>query len=277
MIPLFVIFLREGVEASMIVAIVLAYLDHAGQRQHFRDVYVGVSAALGLAAAFGVVGYVALTRYSGSRVQTYFETATYLVAIVAITTMTLWMQRHARSLRSELARRSESALNSRQRFALSAVAFQAVGREGVETTVFTLAILFSNARQGAVPSTRGALLGAALGLGVSLAVALMIYRWGRRINIGRFFRWLGVILLVVGAGLVADTVENLQQLGWLPGGSVVWNSSGLINESSNVGDVLHSLVGYADQPTVSQLLVWMVYLGAVLVGFRVVSRPRPTH
>ncbi len=278
MIALFIIFLREGVEASMIVAILLAYLDQAGQRRHFRDVYVGVGIALGAAAAAGVVGYLSLQRYAGSRVQTYVETATFVVAIVALTVMTFWMQRHARSMRAELARRSDAALSSRQRFALSALAFQAVGREGLETTVFTLAILFSNVRQGATPATGGALWGALAGLACSLLIAVALYRWGRRLNLARFFRGLGALLLLVGAGLVADTVENLQQLGWWPFGThVLWNSSNWVSESSNLGDVLHSILGYADQPTLSQLVLWALYLVGALVAFRLVSRPRPTR
>ncbi|NNN03902.1 MAG: iron transporter [Acidimicrobiaceae bacterium] len=278
MIPLFVIFLREGIEAAMIVAVLLAYLRQIGRRDHFADIYLGVAVALALASVFGVIGYVALTRYSGSPVQTYFETSTYIIAIGALTAMTLWMQRHSRSLTAQLQRRSDQALTSRQRFGLSIVAFQAVGREGVETMVFTLAILFSNAHQGAAPSTRGALVGAFLGLLVALGVAVAIYRLGARLNMGRFFRILGVVLLVFAAGLVADTVENLQQLGWLPLGSrVLWNSSGFVRESSNLGDVLHSLVGYADQPTLSQLLLWVLYLAGVLLAFRLASRPRVTH
>jgi len=101
-IPTFVIFLREGIEASMVVAILLAYLDRTGQRHHFRTVYAGVAAALLLVTAGGVAAYLLVHRYEGSRFQTIFETVTYVLAAVVLTYMTFWMQRHARTMSGEL-------------------------------------------------------------------------------------------------------------------------------------------------------------------------------
>jgi high-affinity iron transporter len=137
-----IIFLREGVEASMIVAILLAYLNRTGQRAHFRDVFIGVAAALALAGGGGVAAYETIRSYDGSRVQTIFETATFLVAATVLTYMTFWMRNHARSLSKELRARAEAALDGRARWGLALLAFQAVGREGLETVVFTLAIIF---------------------------------------------------------------------------------------------------------------------------------------
>ncbi|MDE3138353.1 MAG: FTR1 family protein, partial [Acidobacteriota bacterium] len=128
MIPTFVIFLREGIEASMIVAILLAYLKRLGQTRHFRDVFLGVAAALGLTVIGGVGAYFAISQYSGSRVQTYFETSTYLVAAGFLTAMTFWMHKHARTLAKELQARSELALTTGNRWGLGLLAFQAVGR-----------------------------------------------------------------------------------------------------------------------------------------------------
>lgn len=151
MIPTFVIFFREGIEASMIVAILLSYLKRIGQRRHFRDVYCGVAAALLLVIAGGIAAYVFIDEYSGSNVQTYFETTTYLLAAGALTYMTFWMQRHARSLAQELERRSDVALSGGARAGLGLLAFQAVGREGLETMVFTLAIIFASSKQAGAP------------------------------------------------------------------------------------------------------------------------------
>jgi high-affinity iron transporter len=262
MIPTFVIFLREGIEASMIVAILLSYLDRIGQRRHFRDVYAGVAAAMVLVVAGGVAGYLFISQYDGSTVQTWFETITYLVAAAALTYMTFWMQRHARGLTTELEERSDRALSGGTRAGLGVLAFQAVGREGLETMIFTLAIVFSSTRQAGTPiHGRLLLLGAVLGLVVALGIAFAIYRLGARINLRRFFLALGVLLMVFAAGLVADAVENLQQLGWLPFGEhVLWSTGSLISEDSNLGDVLHSLLGYADHPTVLQALAWVAYL-----------------
>src|SRR5215469_2158420 len=149
MLATLVIFLREGVEASMIIAILLAYLNRIGRREHFRDVFIGVGAALILATAGGAVAYATIRSYDGSRVQTIFETVTYLVAAAVLTYMTFWMRSHARSLSKELRARAEAALDGRARWGLGLLAFQAVGREGLETVVFTLAIIFSTSAASA--------------------------------------------------------------------------------------------------------------------------------
>jgi len=276
-IPTFVIFLREGIEASMIVAILLAYLKRLGQTRHFRDVFVGVGAALGLTLVGGIVAYFAISRYSGSRVQTYFETATYIVAAGFLTAMTFWMNKHARTMTKELQSRSDAALSKGNRWGLGLLAFQAVGREGLETMVFTLAILFANAHQAAAPVHGNlVLLGGALGLGVALSLAVAMYHMGTKINLKIFFRVLGVALMFFAAGLLADAVENFQRLGWITVGShIMWNSSGVLSESSNLGDVFHSLLGYADQPTMLQGLVWLTYVALSIGSFVILGRTGP--
>src|SRR5215469_9931256 len=144
MLATLVIFLREGVEASMIVAILLAYLNRTGQRRYFRDVFAGVAIALGLAAVGGLVAYLTIRTYAGSRVQTIFETGTYLLAAGVLTYMTFWMRSHARGLKTELQAQVDSAMSRGARTSLALLSFQAVGREGLETVVFTLAIAFSS-------------------------------------------------------------------------------------------------------------------------------------
>ena len=257
----FLIFLREGIEASMIVAILCAYLDRAGQRRHFRDVFLGVGAAMVLTVVGGAALYVTLKDYAGSRTQTIFETVTYVVAAVILTYMTFWMRNHARGLSGELRQRADAALDGRARLGLGILSFQAVGREGLETMVFTLAIAFAS-------SGRGVLAGGAAGLAVALLIALAIYRFGRKINVGVFFTAIGAVLMVFAAGLVSDAVQNLQELGWLNVlTGVVWNSSSLLNENTTFGDILHSFFGYADHPTVLQVICYLVYLTAAVSAF----------
>ena len=254
----------------MIVAILLAYLNRIGRREYFRDVLLGVGAALLLAAGGGVAAYLTIRTYDGSRVQTIFETGTYLVAAAVLTYMTFWMRKHARSLSKELRGRVEAALDGRARWGLGLLAFQAVGREGLETVVFTLAIVFST-------STAGALSGAALGLAGSLVIAFVIYRLGHRLNLSRFFTVIGVLLMVFAAGLLADAVENMQQLGWLPIlNAPLWHSGWLLSEDSSFGDVLHSFFGYSDAPTPLQLLCYVGYLAVVIVAYLGIrTRRRP--
>jgi len=255
MIPTFVIFLREGIEAAMIIAILLAYLKKIGQEGQFRDVYIGVLAAFGLIFAGGIAAYLLINQYSGSRVQVYFETATYLIAAAILTYMTFWMQSHARGLSRELQAKSDLAVTTGGRWGLRILAFQSVGREGLETMVFTLAIIFANSKQSAVPLDGNLLwLGALLGLSTALLLAFGIYRMGAKINMRLFFRTLGVALFIFAAGLLSDAIQNLQELNWIPFmHHQLWNSSGFVAEDSNFGDVLHSLLGYAERPTVLQL------------------------
>jgi len=268
-IPTFVIFLREGVEASMIVAILLSYLERAGQRRHFRDIFMGVAAAFAFVIGAGIAAFLLVKQYDGSIVQTYFETTTYILATLVLTYMTFWMQRHARNLASELEHRSALVMTSGSRWGLRLIAFQAVGREGVETMVFTLAIVFASAKQAATPVHGNLLLiGAGLGLVVSLAISFGIYRLGARLNMRRFFRVMGIALMVFAAGLLTDAIQNMQELGWLPFGKhALWNSSGLLMESSNIGDVFHTLLGYADRPTLLQAVAWMAYVGMSITIF----------
>jgi high-affinity iron transporter len=269
-----VIFLREGVEASMIIAILLAYLNRIGRRDHFRDVFAGVAAALVLATAGGVLAYATIRSYDGSRVQTIFETATYLLAVAVLTYMTFWMRRHARSISTELRARTDAALDSRARWGLALLAFQAVGREGLETVIFTLAIVFS-------ASAAGALGGALIGLACSLAIAFMIYKAGHKLNLSRFFTIIGVLLMVFAAGLLADSIQNMQELGWLPVLTTpLWHSTRFLSQDSAIGDVLHSFFGYSDAPTPLQLVVYVAYLAiavAIYLGVRARLTARSTR
>lgn len=261
MVAAFFIFLREGIEASMVVAVLLAYLNRTGQRRYFRDVLAGVAAAMAMAGAAGVVAYLTIRTYAGSRVQTVFETATFVLATVLLTYMTFWMRSHARSLSSELRQRSQQAIEGRARHGMALLAFQAVGREGVETVVFTLAIAFSTS--GAVVLT-----GAAGGLAVSLAMAFAIYRLGHRINMGLFFRVVGALLIFFAAGLLTDAVQNMQQLGWLPLFSApLWNTSSVLPDGGTVGSLLHAFFGYASRPSGLDVGVWAVYLAFAAGAF----------
>lgn len=278
MLATFVIFLREGVEASMIIAILLAYLSRTGQREHFRDIYLGVGSAIGLAAAGGVAAYLTISEYDGSRVQTIFETCTYLVAACILTYMTFWMRDHARTISTELREKVDSAVDGHARRSMFLIAFQAVGREGLETAVFTLAIFFTGRSEGAV-GTRGPAIGGALGLAIALVIAFFIYRLGHRLNLRAFFATVGGLLIVFAAGLFVDAVQNLQELGWISFGThPLWDSASVINEDSAVGDLLHSLFGYSQQPTVLQAVVYAAYLAVVLsLYFGLTKRIRRPH
>ena len=261
MIATFVIFLREGIEASLIVAILLAYLDKLGRRDLFKDIFLGVAAAVVLAAAGGIAAYLTIKTYAGSRFQTEFETVTYLIATALLTFMTFWMRSHSTSMSRDLTNRAQAGMDGKARFALSMLAFQAVGREGLETAVFTLAILFAQ------PS-KTALWGGAAGMVIASGIAFAIFRMGKKLNLAKFFNVVGAVLMIFAAGLLADAVENAQRLGWIHFFSnPLWNSGHLLSENSAMGDVFHSLIGYADRPTFLQAIFYIGYLAIALVVF----------
>jgi high-affinity iron transporter len=261
MVAALVIFLREGVEASMIVAILLAYLSRIGRRDLFGTVFAGVAVALGLVAVASVAIYATVRTYDGTRGQTIFETATYILASGVLTYMTFWMRDHARTITGELRQAVDEAIDGRTRMGMAVLAGQAVGREGLETAVFTLAIAFSTSRLRLFG-------GAAVGVVGALTVAVVIYRLGHRINLGRFFNVVGGLLMLFAAGLLVDAVENLQELGWLPFlGHHLWDTSRVLSEDTTLGDILHSFFGYADSPTVLMVLTYAVYAGIVLTLF----------
>ena len=268
MIAVGVIFLRESIEASMVVSILLAILDRMGKREYFRDVFYGVGAAFAFVLVGSVAIYFTIRHYSGTTFQTIFETFTYLVAAVILTFMTFWMRRHAHSISSEIADKVGQLMSGRQRFGLSVLAFQAVGREGLETAVFTLAIVFAT-------GTRGTIWGALVGLIAGLSLSMAIFRFGRRINMRKLFTVVGSLLMVFAAGLVADSVENMQHLGWLPFlRTPLWDSSHFISESSSIGDIFHSFFGYADHPTALQLGVYLLYLVSVFASLYAMKHRR---
>ena len=260
MVATFVIFLREGIEASMIAAILSAYLTKIGQRSAIRYVIAGMVSAAILAALVGTAIYFTVEQWADTRAQVIFETAMFLLAAAVLTSMSVWMVRHARTLGDELRDRAEGALSQGERRGLFFLSFQATGREGLEAAVFTLAIVFS-------PGGKGALVGAALGLLVAAAMAVAVFRFGVKIPLKRFFSVVSKVLLIFGAALVSNAVLNLQELGWISFlDQPMWDSTNLVSDSSQVGDFLHAFFGYTATPTPLQAIAWFGYLiGASLL------------
>ncbi len=251
MIATFVLFLREGLEASLIISILFAALRQLGQMGKARAVWVGVGLAVLGSLLGGIALYVFVHEYPDTTFQTIFETMTYLVAVLLLTTMTFWVQRHSRSLKKEITFKATSAGSG---FALGLLAFTTVGREGLESAFFTLAFAFQT---NAVLLLAGALLGMLSAVGL----CVLIYRLGYRLDYRLFFRVMGVLLLFFAAGLLSDAVQNMQELGWLTIGTApLWNTAHILSEESVFGDLLHGIIGYAQAPTVLQGIFYTTYL-----------------
>ncbi len=263
----FLIFAREGIEGTLICAILLAFLGAAGRRDLYHWVFLGAATGVAVAAGGGAVLWaVSRAAFVDSAAQTWFETGTFLVAVGVLTYMTFWMRRHSRSMAGELQEKVIGAMAGGSGWALAAVAFVTVGREAVETMIFLLAITYQSS-----PLQLG--IGAAAGLAVALAASFSMYRLGARINLGRFFTIMGSLLMVVAAGLLANAVRNLQELRVLPGGSLkLWDVGRVLPDDSAFGDALHGIVGYSAAPTVLQGVLWAGFLTAGLAVF--LQRPR---
>lgn len=267
MIAAFILFVREGFEASLIVSILLAALRQLGQVDKARAVWIGVILAVLGSLVGSVALYVTIHDYIGSTVQTVFETVTYLIAVALLTTMTFWMQQHSRSLKKEITVKASMAGSS---FALGLLAFTTVGREGLETAVFMLAFAFTT-------NALLLLIGALLGLLAAIGLCVLIYRLGYRIDFRLFFRVMGIILIFFAAGLLGDAVQNMQQLGWITfGATPLWNTARFLSEDSTIGDILHSFLGYAEAPTILQVILYVGYLLAASSIFVRMTRKPPT-
>ena len=211
MLPSYVIGLREGVEAALIVGIIASFLRQEGRRDALRPMWLGVAAAIVICAAVGVLLEV-LDEELPQRRQEGLETVVGIAAIGIVTFMVVWMRRHARGLSGQLRESARAALAEGSAKALVAMAFFAVIREGLETVVFLLAV-FQSADE---PATAG--LGALLGLATAVAIGALIYGGGMRLNLARFFRVTGFVLVLVAAGLVASTIHSAHEAGWLNAG-----------------------------------------------------------
>ena len=266
MLPAFVLFLREGLEASLIVSILLASLHQLGQMHQARAVWTGVVLAILGAAAGGAILYFTVSEYEDTTFQKAFETITYLVAVAVLTTVTFWMQRHSRTLKREITAQATAAGSG---FALSLLAFTTVGREAVESAFFTLAFAFQ---------TNGMLLllGATLGILAAVGLCFLIYRTGYRLDYRLFFRVMGVLLLFFAAGLLGNAVQNMQELGWLRlGTTTLWDTSRILSEENPVGDLLHGTLGYAQTPSLLQAIAYIGFLAIAGGLFWRITRRAP--
>jgi high-affinity iron transporter len=260
MLPTFVIGLREGLEAALIVGIIAAFLRKQGRRDLLRWVFVGVGAAVGLCLAVGV----ALDLVSQNlppRQQEGLETVIGVFAVAMVTYMVVWMKRHSRELKGQLEGLAAEALASggagpsRAGRAMVAMAFLAVLREGFETVVFLLAAFNEPG------SSLTAAIGALLGIAVAVGLGYGIYRGGVRINLSKFFRATGLVLVLVAAGLVVNALHTAHEAGWLNAGQArVLDLTALVRPGSVQSSLLTGMLGVQQHPVVIEVIGWLVYL-----------------
>ncbi len=264
----YLIGLREGLEASLVVGILVAYVVKTGNRHRLPAIWAGTAVAIALSLAFG--GILSLTSHSLSdTAESVFAGVMSIVAVALVTWMVFWMRRTAREMRGELHGRLERAMTGGG-IALAVVALVAVLREGLETALFLWAA--TTASEG----TAAALGGALLGIATAVAIGWAVYRGALRLNLATFFTWTGALLIVVAAGVLAYGVRDLQEAGVLPGGeSIAFDVSATIDEHSPLGTVLGGFFHFDPVTTWLQLTVWVVYLVVTLAGYLRPQRPTP--
>ena len=258
----FLIMLREGIEAALIVGIIASYLKQTGRGEWMPAVWIGVFLAAALALLVGG-GLELVSAEFPQKQQELFEGVIGLVAVGILSSMVFWMRKVARSIKHSLHASLDAALatSKNQVYALIAMVFFAVAREGLETVFFLLAV-FQQSEGTAAPM--GALLGLILAIGVGFA----IYSGSMRLNLGLFFRWTGLFILVVAAGILSTSVQALHEAGlWNHLQTIVFDISASLPMDGPLGSVLAGMFGYQDAPTVSTLSVYLIYLIGALVLF----------
>lgn len=267
----FFIMLREGLEASLVVGIVLAYLKQVGALRHAKFVWGGVAAAVVVSIA-ALIGFQAVGAEFEGKTEAIFEGMTMLLAAGVLTWMIFWMMRQARLIKGELQRGVDRALSEGASWGLFLLAFFAVVREGVESALFLQAAAIAAAGQ---PT----LFGALAGLAAAVGVGVLIYAFGVRIDLRAFFRVTAVILILFAAGLVGHGVHEFVEAGLLPAlVPKVYDIRPVFSHKEGLGQILRALFGYSDSPTLLELLAYVGYLVGIVAlsrtGFAAAVTPR---
>jgi len=256
MAPSFLIMLREGLEAALIVGIILAYLARTGNREKAGAVWWGVALSALVSLVAGAAIFLTAGGISG-RAEELFEGTAMLTAAAVLTYMIFWMRRQAINIRAHLHAQVQSALEKGSVVALGTLAFVAVGREGVETALFMFAAV-----RAATPLAATA--GGLLGLVAAVLLGYLLYRGTYRLNLRAFFNVTSVLLLLFAAGLLAHGIHEFQEAGLIPAlVDPVWDMNGILPEHSILGSFLKALFGYNGNPSLVEALAYFSYLALV--------------
>jgi high-affinity iron transporter len=251
---------REGLEASLIVGIVLGYLAKTENRRYFRHIWLGTAAAVALSIITGAALFFTVGELEG-RSEQIFEGIAMLSAVAVLTWMIFWMRKQAVNIKRELEAKLAHAIAAGSAIGLASVVFFAVLREGWETALFLFAI-----SESSTPWVTA--IGAVAGLAISVTLGVGLYLGSRRLNLRQFFTVTGILLIVFAAGLLAHAVHEFQEAGILPMTvEHVWNTNGVISEDSTTGEFLTALFGYNGNPSALEVAAWAGYLAIALTFF----------
>ena len=260
MLSTFIIALREGLEAALIVGILVAYIVRTDRRHFLKPLWTGVAAAL--TATFALGAFLSFTSAELSdRGEELFAGITSFIAVGLVTWMVFWMKRTARTLRNELHGKVDTALTGGP-ISLALVAFFAVAREGLETALF----VYTNFQTVGAAST--ATVGLVLGLTLAVVLGYLIYNRSVKLDLSKFFTVTGVALIIVAAGVLSYGIHEFQELGWIPGvDDFLWDVTPWIAKESILASLLSGTVGFDTTTSFIQFIAWSAYLVAVLVPY----------
>lgn len=254
MLSSLLITLREGLEAALIIGIILAYLARTNNRQGFKPVWVGVSLAV-LGSLIAGAGIYLLAGELSGRAEEVFEGIAMFVAVGVLTWMIFWMRKQAANIKAHLHAEIQSILTSGSFLGLAVLAFVVVIREGIETVLFLFAA--TRVAESAVLFT----VGGFLGLAIAIAIGYSIYKGSSRLNLRTFFHTTSVVLMVFAAGLLAHGIHEFIEAGIIPAiVDPVWNINHILPEKSIFGRFLTAIVGYNGNPSLVEVIVYPVYL-----------------
>ena len=266
MLSTFIIALREGLEAALIVGILVAYVVRTDRRHLLKPLWTGVGVAIAASLALGAILSFTSAELT-DRGEELFAGTTSFIAVGLVTWMVFWMKRTARSLRNELHGKVDNALTGGP-LSLALVAFFAVAREGLETALF----IYTNFKTVGAAST--ATFGLILGLGLAVVLGYLIYNRSVKLNLSKFFTVTGVALVVVAAGVLSYGIHEFQELGFLPGAdNFLWDVTPWIAKESILGSLLGGTVGFDTTTSFVQFIAWSGYLVAVLVPYLSKAKP----
>ncbi len=254
----FLITLREGLEAFLLVGIALSYLTKLNARQYSKYIYLGVAVGVVCSLVIAVIFQVVVDQFSNERYQNILMAGILIFATIVLTYMAIWMQKQAKNHVSEMKANINEMVTKGNLFGLVLLSFLAVLREGFETILFFSALMYSNFGEF---STEEALLGAFAGLLVSLAIVWVMLKTTKNVPLRSFFRWTSLLIIIIAAGLLSSALNMLQAAHLVPIlYSQVFDISYILDDRGVFGTFLRALFGYNSSPGLLQLVVWSMYM-----------------
>ncbi|MEU2613328.1 iron uptake transporter permease EfeU [Micromonospora sp. NPDC007271] len=264
MFATYLIGLREGLEATLVVSILVAFLVKSDRRNRLPHVWLGVGLAVALSVFFGwMIEYTSATLLNTSRERELFDAVTSVAAVVFVTWMIFWMRKAARSIAGELRGKLSEAL-AVGAFAVTGMAFLAVIREGLETAL----IFYSAAQSAAGGAGRSALFALVGGILTAVVIGFLLYRSALKLNLSKFFTWTGALLILVAAGIFKYGVHDFQEADVLPGLSThAFDISGVLDPSTWYAALLSGMFNITPTPSLLEMVAWVAYAVPVMVLF----------